>query len=139
MTKTLHLSSINNNQKQQQNLINYDREIDRKNRTLVKKMKNSEQRINMLKDQTEKDILIKAEINKMKQMDINNERDRLRRMQQNKKELVTDKHQQIGHSLMETKMMSSYLEKVKTEKDRKMMKQKDELMDKMERSFIWNK
>ena len=152
MAKTLKSSTLTQNQKQQENLNNYEREIERKKRELVRKMKRNEERVNQIKEQNENNLILKQERSKViisfrlfstylqiKQQEIENERQRLKRLEDIKKEQVTEKHHQIEGVLNENKQLNSFLEKVNTEKKRKIIKEKDEMIDKFERSFIWNK
>lgn len=65
MAKTLKSSTLTQNQKQQENLNNYEREIERKKRELVRKMKRNEERVNQIKEQNENNLILKQERSKV--------------------------------------------------------------------------
>ena len=76
---------------------------------------------------------------KIKQQEIKSERERLKRLEKIRKEQISDKHKQISEDLNDSKEMITYLNKVKGEQNRQQLKFKDEMMEKLERSAIWNK
>lgn len=139
LTKTLHSSFLSQSLKQQANKDNYDHEIEAKKQRLQKKFKQNEIKLKEIQKHNFKEIQVKAEKNKLKQQEAEIERERLRRLNELKKDQVVEKQNQLSDKLNESKLFNSFLDKVKTEENQKTIKFKDEMIKELENSFIWNK
>lgn len=139
LTKTLQTSFVSQSLKQQANKDNHDHELKARKDRLQKKFKQNEIKIKEIKKHNFKEIQVKAEKNKLKQQEAEIERERLRRLNEMKKDQVVERQNQLSEKLNESKLFHSFLDKIKTQENQKIIRYKDDMVKELENSFIWNK
>jgi hypothetical protein len=105
---------------------------------LTERMKENEQRVKHLQKKKQRELQIKREKNRLKQEEVEQEIERKRRLEDFKKDQVIEKHNQIAVHLNESKSMFSLFEKITEEQTKKAIMKKEQMAQKLERSFILN-
>ncbi|CAI2362863.1 unnamed protein product [Moneuplotes crassus] len=138
--KTLKKTMNTNFDKKQQILHSQEIVDNTRKKQLMKKMKRNMEKVEEIKQNTQKQIQLKRELHKIKQQEIEQERQRLKRIENiHIKSEVIDKHKKIQDSLQESKRMVQVIEKAKGEENRLVLKRKDEMIGRMDNNEVWSK
>ncbi|CDW87200.1 UNKNOWN [Stylonychia lemnae] len=125
---TDQISKFKDNQKQEEEVEYYEfilnQDIRIKQQQIIKKMKIAERNLEQTKKEKDEEIRLKQELRRLKQEDLKQASDRLKRQENNKKLKIIEKEKEHEHQLQQMKIQKDLLLMAKQEQEKQLRDEK---------------